>query len=516
MTAAIGKAWSGTNATAIARAPRRSVRERVRSLSLEHRFLVALLILFTAKQVFAVIAFPPFSGHDEVAHFSYAKVVATDYRVPRLVELGAFRAAVSSGGTLPGDYFSQDLYKYCRYVLDWYCDPVSARWKATPPHIVTVATSYYPSGWQYAANHPPLYYLLMSPVYLATKGSTPAVQQYAMRTATIPFGIATVVLAFLLASTLFPGDPFIPFAAATFVAFQPQLSYEASMVNNDIVGIAAVSLLLYLLARGLRFGFSWRLCTVLGLSFGLGLLAKSTTMLMVPGIALAMVLGIGPRRFREWLPKGAAVGGTAALLVAPWYVFLYRTYGNFSGLDQIAANQWEWTYRGETPPSILKLATSGHFLWMRWRESWGEFGWRLIPLDTWLLVVIAIPVLLGAAGFVRYVVVLWRTRHQPSTVPDGSFWRPARWQTIGIGVLVLTAAVAYLSVLQFGTRFQLTQARYMFPAANAAIVALVIGWRAVVPLRSLIYARASLFIAMIALNILIFSQYVLPFWHLRT
>ncbi|MDF3018063.1 MAG: hypothetical protein K0R44_3288, partial [Thermomicrobiales bacterium] len=35
------------------------------------RFIVVLLILYAVKQIFSVAAYYPFSGHDELAHFSY-------------------------------------------------------------------------------------------------------------------------------------------------------------------------------------------------------------------------------------------------------------------------------------------------------------------------------------------------------------------------------------------------------------------------------------------------------------
>ena len=37
---------------------------------------------------------------------------------------------------MPGDYLPDDLYPFCRYVLDW-GNCTEPRWKDTPPHIVT-------------------------------------------------------------------------------------------------------------------------------------------------------------------------------------------------------------------------------------------------------------------------------------------------------------------------------------------------------------------------------------------
>ena len=115
-----------------------------------------------------VLVFPPFTGHDEVAHFSYIRTVATEHRIPIIPELDEWRAAINAGTKPPGDYFDNDLYPYCRYTLDWLCAPEYAPWAANPPHAIG---DLFPSGWQYAANHPPLYYILAAPFYRLTEGS---------------------------------------------------------------------------------------------------------------------------------------------------------------------------------------------------------------------------------------------------------------------------------------------------------------------------------------------------------
>ena len=84
------------------------------------KYIAVLLILFFAKQVFNVLVFPPFTGHDEVAHFAYIRTVADEHRIPVIPDLAEWRAAwAANKTTYPGDYMPLDLYKYQRYVLDW-------------------------------------------------------------------------------------------------------------------------------------------------------------------------------------------------------------------------------------------------------------------------------------------------------------------------------------------------------------------------------------------------------------
>ena len=51
------------------------------------RFIVVLLILYAVKQIFSVAAYYPFSGHDELAHFSYVRTLASEGRLPELPDL---------------------------------------------------------------------------------------------------------------------------------------------------------------------------------------------------------------------------------------------------------------------------------------------------------------------------------------------------------------------------------------------------------------------------------------------
>jgi len=488
----------------------------VRAWPIARQFLLVLVLIVLVKQAISVFVYPPFSGHDEVVHFAYVQTVATDHRVPVLIDLSEFRSSITGGTAMPDDLLPDEFYPYCRYVLDWYCDLDNARWVNDPPHIVSVGTQYYPSGWQYAANHPPLYYLAMTPIYLATENTSLATQQYLMRMASIPVGLAVVLLAYAMVGLVFPRDQFLAITVPAFVAFQPQISYEAAMVNNDIAGIVVFSLILFLLLRGLKRDFTWRLTIGIGFTIGAGLLFKSTTLTAIPVVAVAMILGIGLRNWRGWILKGAATAAVAAAISWPWYLYLYRTYGNFSALDQIAENQWAWSYRNRSHPSVLDLLFNSDFAALRWKETWGEFGWRLIHLSDGLLWAIALPCIVATIGLLVYLGAIATTWRPGNIRPGGLDGSRAleTYQVQSIAIIAFAAIVSYGAMLQFGTRFQLTQARYFFPAINAFAFLLMVGMRTALPVGWRRYGQAALVAALIVLNIVIYTQYVIPYWYL--
>ncbi|MEJ7901320.1 MAG: hypothetical protein WKF63_05700, partial [Thermomicrobiales bacterium] len=381
----------------------------IRSATIEQKLLAVLLVLFLAKGVAITFIHAPYTGHDEVAHYAYLQIVADEHRVPTLPDLPEWRAVHEAENTFVHDRMPAEFWQYCRFTTrDW--NPGCGEY-ANAIYAMTLGGLYFPTGWIYTANHPPLYYLVMTPLYWLTDDLSIEGQLYALRLAAIPFGLLTVLFAFLTVTTLFPRDRFLAVTVPTFVAFQPQISYEAAMLNNDILAIAFTSAVIWLLARGLKTGFPIRTVAVIGFCYGLAVLSKNTSLTTGGIIAFAMIFGLGLRNWRQWLPKGALAASITALMIWPWYLFMYRTYGDFTGLARIRELQY-WNYASGELPTIWSQLTSLQFFWMRWRETWGEFGWRRIPLGQigewpllrtllWITIVAMIGIAVWAIRFYR-------------------------------------------------------------------------------------------------------------------
>ncbi|HEV2067914.1 MAG TPA: hypothetical protein VGR08_13880 [Thermomicrobiales bacterium] len=497
----------------------------VRDATLEQRFLAVLLMLFLVKGVIIAFVHPPFSGHDEVAHYAYLQFVADDKRLPVIPDVEEWRAQRElTGDNETHDRIPAELWPYCRFVTkDWSPGCLGDDRQTRAVYAISMPTmGLFPSGWVYTSNHPPLYYLIMTPLFWLTDDASPEAQLYALRLAALPFGLLTVLFAYLTVRTLFPRDRFLAMMVPAFVAFQPQISYEAAMLNNDIVAIAFTSAVIYLLTVGLRHRFPLRICLMIGFCFGLAMLAKNTSAISGAIIALAMVLGLGVRAWREWLPKGVLTAGIAALMVWPWFLYMYRTYGDFTALGRIRDLQY-WNYIEGPPPSIWDQLASRRFVWGRWHETWGQFGWRLIPLSSDLARILLWVTMIGAVGLSIWALRFWQVQ-QPILQEDDptvaaslrsraeSVFDLERWQVVGIVLMGVTCILSYYAILQFGTTFSLTQARYFFPAIVPAAILLMLGFRSLFPRPWLPYVQTVLFIGMVALTVVIYSGYVIPYW----
>lgn len=495
----------------------------IRTTSVPQRFLALLLVIFLFKGIVISLVFPPYTGHDEVTHYAYLKIMAEEGRVPLIPDPVEFDRQYSRDDEYDDwDMIPDEFYKYADYVTDdwWsgYMEPVRA---------VTYQGMYLPSGWVYTGNHPPLFYLLMTPVFWLLQETTIETQIYLFRMATIPFGILTVVLAYLTVRAIFPRDRFLTMTVPAFVAFQPQISYESAMLNNDILAIMFTSAVIWMIAVGLRKRFPIWNCLLIGLFFGLAMLSKSTSVTSAALIAFAMVFGLGFRNVRAWLPKGVLTAGVAGLLVWPWLFYMWSTYGDLSALGRIQTLQW-WNYGGGEGRSIWSMLSDKGFFWDRWKETWGAFGWRLIQLDTkdpTLLRVLLWITLFATVGLAVYALRFLREQRAIDTAEDaGEDVGAARyradetlaimpWQVTAVVTMGITCVLAYYAILQFGTTFSLTQARYYFPAIVPGAILFMLGLRSWFPRTWLPYVGAVTFLGLVALNLIIYTAYVIPYWN---
>ena len=427
------------------------------------RFLAVLIVVYVAKQIVVALLTPPFTGHDEVAHFAYIRTLAGEQRVP----------------TLWTDNMPFDFYRYHAFSIQW-----------DDPEYSPLPT----------AVHPPLYYALMAPLYRALADRPPETIQYVLRCASIPFGVAIVMLASLLTRTLFPRDPFLNVTVPTVVAFQPQVSYVAAMVNNDALAIALYTVALYVLVVILRDGATPRRSVWLGAAVGLAVLAKASALVLLALAPAAIWVEQRSVNWRRIASLTVLTYAVALTVTGPWLWFMLRTYGEPTAFRALASTQPDFT---RTEATFFGLLLSGRFVVERWMETWGEFGWRLIHVSPMLIAALGVTAAVGVAGLVIEIV-----RYSPRDERE-------TWRLHALVILGAACATGYLATVQFGVRFVLTQARYFFPVVDAVVLLLAFGLRSRIPQRWHGLAQAVVVFAAIAMNITVYTAYVVPYWYFR-
>lgn len=427
-------------------------------------WLRPLLLLFLAKQLLVVLFIGPFTGHDEVDHFYY---------VARL-------AAGEGLGTVGQVRLPEAAAPYEGYVADY-------------PYNAEVI-------------QPPLYHGALAAVYRVLPGDD-IERLYALRLFSIPLGAAVVWLAYLTARRLFPREPVVRLGVPLFVALQPQFSFEAAIVNHDILVVALLSLVVYLALVGLRRGFGPGLCLLIGLTTAAGLWTKVSFGLALPVVALALLIGAWDRR-RAWRPavleliwQGALGVALPLVMIVPWFARNQRLYGDPTGAQRLRLIP----DHGEQASTYREMLGSPGFWRGRLEDFWGNYGWRQIPFDP--LEYQAIALFWGIAGVGLAAVVvrvaLRRWRGGPPVL-DG-------YQVRGLLVIAASVLALVFGVLYVGT-IQFTQSRFAFPAMIGFAVLTMVGYAAWLPARARPYAVPVLVVLLVALNVVTALRFLIPFY----
>jgi hypothetical protein len=216
-------------------------------------------------------------------------------------------------------------------------------------------------------------------------------------------------------------------------------------------------------------------------------------------------------RNADWL-RGTALRAAAIIvptvaLASPWFLYLRRTYGDFTAFEATQELQSDWNRPAGT---FTELLFSRSFHEDRIHETWGYFGWRLIPLETSQLAVVYIAMGLALVGSVVGLSRWFAARREP----DIHMQPFQQFQVAGVLTIFSASVLMYGAMVYFGTLFLLTQARYFFPILPAAIVLATAGLVSLVPERGQRLAAMALVAGAGLFQTLILVKQVLPYAYL--
>ncbi len=299
----------------------------------EFRLCNCFLLLAVALAGIAHIAFlPPFEGFDEPGHFSYIQQLAD---TGRIAQLGIDKLSADLD-TYPGPLPYRTRYPP-------YDDNGAKTYKSffagTPPgSFGPVDHAYRPSErFNYEAQHPPLYYLALSPVYLLAKGWSWPHLFLSLRLASWGMAFAGFVVSCRATQCALARLEIAPASILLVAAWPflfPEFFPEMARLGNDslcllLMGISW-KLLLDLLARR-----DTKTALLLGLVLGLGLLTKAFFLPITAGCGAFLLFCA----FRERDPRQARNAAIALLLAAGlgggWYVYKFVSLGSLTGAADI-------------------------------------------------------------------------------------------------------------------------------------------------------------------------------------
>lgn len=398
------------------------------SLSITTRSLfIAILLAYLVMGTLFAIRTPDWQAPDEAAHYNYVAQLASGTIFP-VIEAGdwdqEYLNRLTSGRFAPELLDDLDEIRY--------------------------------------ENHqPPLYYALLTPVYIATEGNLTA-----LRLVSVLMGAAVVVMAFLVTRLVFPDREAVALGVMGFVGLLPQYVHILSSVNNDALALALGSVLLWLTIRYVRA----ENVPVLGLGVFVGLIfLTKTTVYFMAGIVLVAVL------WRIWQDEAvswralvvlAVPSGIAALLWWGRNLFVYG-WPDFLGLirhDEVVVGQLR------TSELIADVGIANYWqqaIMTTFRSFYGQFGWMAAPMDGSIPGIYLIFLLLVLVALLGWIVTPWIPAIRAELrIRDGS----AVWLVLG-AVVVLTG----LQFAFYNQTFVQFQGRYWYPALIPLAILLVAG-----------------------------------------
>jgi hypothetical protein len=311
--------------------------------------------------------------------------------------------------------------------------------------------------WEYF--QPPLYYLLLVPVYRAAgflfHNQTAAV--FALRLVSILLWLITMRLAVLWLRQLPIKEDLLRIATLSLLSLLPTYTFISAVINNDNLLVPIGGAIVCLLTRRRHTPkASVADAFLLGLLLGLGLLVKQSALVLALAIVLVPALDVWRHRSRlaEAFWPAALPLAVAALIYLPWALRNWRVYGTFTP-ESLSAVPKVW------PSMIYGLASAAHNLI---KSFWAVSG---------IANNIGYP--LSAIGLIFMVLALFGLLRRRKQFPDCAEIVAGRLSLFAaLGLAVLANIVL---VLLFGYQTGMGQGRHLFGLLFPIALALACGSR---------------------------------------
>lgn len=369
--------------------------------------------------------------------------------------------------------------------------------------------------------HPPLYYLLLTPVYALFRGLPGESVWHFVRIVSLLLCLASLPLIYQVAQRAAGKfrsgeneNRWLARLVVAQVALLPIFGMTSGAVNNDSATLFAVALFVWLLAVKYPDDRTWKSAVIIGVCFGLGGLCKATVILCNGAALIAYFLAQDGRRVffspRIW-GRIVIVGALVLLLSGPWYARNIAQFGQFTPIPQGYSNP-----RLPAPSNgMLTMMMHDNFPTEFINTNWGIF-YSLWSQKDWIpgpqpdlpattgFNNLRPPIHLALAAYCLLAVVGWGRAYFASRPLDGdeddiALIRTARWPGYA------AFAINWLACLQIALFVHAgwgEGGRYLLPSLLGLSLALALGWRGLVGEKGLPIVSSIWVVAMLAFNAL--------------
>jgi 4-amino-4-deoxy-L-arabinose transferase-like glycosyltransferase len=330
-------------------------------------------------------------------------------------------------------------------------------------YVESLAQGHFPSpAYTDAAQHPPLYYLLATPVWaLASRVLPPDPAERVLRLFSALLGVGSVLVAYRLGKIMFAAERWALFAAA-FVAFTPLFGVMSGVVNNDSLTVLLSSLVMLQLIT-LPSPPTTRRLLALGGSLGLCLLTKQSTLALLPLVLPALWWATPTQhRLTTILRSLPPLCLPPALLYGGWLLRNQVAFGSQFIYTTIPAGQSQGQALLLAEPAFMLGAIARRSMGSIFFPEWVVRYW--LGWAHWFTTLSALGLLLAVVGL---AVAVRRGLMPP---------RLQQFCSLCLGLVLLLAAglLAYIYLVDFRA---MVGGRYFLPALPSLAVLVTGGVR---------------------------------------
>lgn len=290
---------------------------------------------------------PPFEGFDEAAHYSYVQQIAETGTWPRSVDPASadiddyLQSAPSPLGTYlfpAGPYSFSSFFKSSAATVHAGANAIhgdrdpNRSWRAG-------------TRKNYEGQHPPLYYSLVAPLWLMSKGWSVYAQLVMLRAVSYLFAWCGLVIATVSIAYNFTASQSARLTAlgpALWPALFPMWFPEMARLGNDSLVLLLLALALVAMRKafspdGKVFHFA-----LLGATCGLALLAKATTLPFAAALGVFLIWRTWAERhdataLRMWATRLCVLCSAILAVAGWWYVRNLYLFGGIAGSSDTTA-----------------------------------------------------------------------------------------------------------------------------------------------------------------------------------
>ncbi len=387
--------------------------------------IALLLILFTALTLYQSITLPIGEADDETDHYQYLRFVARAGHPP-LTEAKR-REAGFKGGLAPLYY----------WLTAW---PITLIGEDARPDIRRVDSR--------PERHIPTDGLGINHVLHTLDEQWPWQGQvlawHLIRFFSMPMGWITIIATYALARRLVPEPEIVPIGAAAFVAFLPRFVISSAVINDDNLVFALTALFLLIQVAILQSDRppTPKLMALFGAIFGLSLITKYFSLILIPEVIFTLVVAWLINRRRQASnrvtvkqrttdhglrtapfasraqPSLPLIPFLAALFVTagPWFIFIILRFNRIDELGFIpglAASLGEpqiteglvGLLSGQSVRPIAATYSLPQWISLLYRSFWFEFGWMRVFAPTWVYALFTVFTLSALIGLIQKIRV---------------------------------------------------------------------------------------------------------------